>query len=334
MASAVASSARRAVARAAAASSSSSFAAGARRWQSKSATEAAAAALPAVAPERAAVVPTSEQAKLGNIGEAESAAAGGRREREKKKGEVPLRENAINLNRVFFDDSLLFFSPRARALFLFLPPAVTVPWNRFNVESTDHLDVERFRRTAVLSNTMEDVKGRKVRREEGERREREPRHPFPPSQTASHNDAVPPSFSAHPTQAYIYKVSQHAMTSGFSSSKWWSVRLDSSTKWTNPLMGYLSSADTAQQMSQLNRFETAEQAVLFCERNGIEYEVQSPTERERGAVDNQYAYNFLPKEVQSRMKNVGARKSRPIFRNPDSPSNAGTSTFVSLSVEQ
>jgi hypothetical protein len=127
----------------------------------------------------------------------------------------------------------------------------------------------------------------------------------------------------------VYKVSQHAMTSGFSSSKWWAVRLDASSKWTNPLMGYLSSADTAQQMSQLNRFESAEQAVLFCERNGIEYEVQAPTERERGAVDSQYAYNFLPKEILNRMKTLGVRKSRPIFRNDTAPSVQGTSTFVS-----
>lgn len=172
---------------------------------------------------------------------------------------------------------------------------VSLPWNRMNVEDSDKLGLEHFRRTSLLSNATEEVKGRK---------------------------------------AYVYKVSQHAMTSGFSSSKWWAVRLDASSKWTNPLMGYLSSADTAQQISQLNRFESAEQAVLFCERNGLEYEVQAPTERERGAVDSQYAYNFLPKEILNRMKTLGVRKSRPIFRNDTAPSVQGTSTFINFRYTQ
>ena len=43
---------------------------------------------------------------------------------------------------------------------------------------------------------------------------------------------------------------------------------------------------------------------------------------------NQYQYNFLPLELQTRMKSLGARKSVPVFAHPDAPSQNGVSTFV------
>jgi hypothetical protein len=50
-----------------------------------------------------------------------------------------------------------------------------------------------------------------------------------------------------------------------------------------------------------------------------------------GAVDNQYAYNFLSRETMSRMKRLGARGSRAIFSygKPSSPAfvNARTTPF-------
>ena len=46
------------------------------------------------------------------------------------------------------------------------------------------------------------------------------------------------------------------------------------------------------------------------------------------AVLNQYQYNFLSLELQTRMKAAGARKSVPFFAHPDAPSQNGVSTFV------
>jgi hypothetical protein len=45
-------------------------------------------------------------------------------------------------------------------------------------------------------------------------------------------------------------------------------------------------------------------------------------------VLNQYQYNFLSLELQTRMKAAGARKSVPFFAHPDAPSQNGVSTFV------
>lgn len=103
-----------------------------------------------------------------------------------------------------------------------------------------------------------------------------------------------------PLQAVIYKVSKPAMTSGTGSSKWWSIRWDKRAAWANPLMGWLSSADTHQALNMHTRFESADEAIAFAERNGWKYELQRPFTRVPGRVDSMYAYNFVPVAVQVR----------------------------------
>ena len=132
----------------------------------------------------------------------------------------------------------------------------------------------------------------------------------------------------------IFKAGQHALTSGVGAAGWWGLRVAHEAKWTNGLMGWVSGADTQRQPTINLRFDTAEQAVLYCERNGLEYEVQEPAQPERGAVLNQYQYNFLPLELQTRMKALGARRSRPVFAHPDAPSATGVSTFVNYRYTQ
>ena len=81
-------------------------------------------------------------------------------------------------------------------------------------------------------------------------------------------------------------------------------------------MGWLSSSDTLSPAATMHtRFESAEQAILWCERNGVALEV-SPSATgagKPGAVDNQYAYNFLARDVMARMKRAGPRASTAIF---------------------
>jgi hypothetical protein len=153
-------------------------------------------------------------------------------------------------------------------------------WARYNVESSASLDIVEARKLPVLSSVEADVKGRKV---------------------------------------IIYKATQNAMTSAKGASKGWRIRFQHADKWTNPLMGWISSADTLAPVQMHCRFETPEQAILFCERNGMAYEVnQTATTLDTpGRVDNQYAYNILPKDVMARMKALGPRRSRVIFDNPD-----------------
>lgn len=109
------------------------------------------------------------------------------------------------------------------------------------------------------------------------------------------------------------------MTSGKGASQGWRIRFNTVDKWTNPLMGWISSSDTMHPLSLTTRFESPEQAILYCERNGFAYEVNTSaiSEDKAGRVDNQYAYVILPQEVTARMKALGPRRARVIFDNPD-----------------
>ena len=101
-------------------------------------------------------------------------------------------------------------------------------------------------------------------------------------------------------QVVIFKLSQHAMTSGHAASRWWGIRFAKRAAWTNPLMGWLSSSETSVPVQTYARFENMEQAVLWAERNGLAYEVQRDYTRTPGRIDSSYAYNFVPPSVQVR----------------------------------
>lgn len=176
--------------------------------------------------------------------------------------------------------------------------AATPPVVRFNVEDSGAVDVAEARRARVLSEVSEEYEGR---------------------------------------VAVIYKVSQSSMTSGTAAAKGWNIRLNHTDRWSNQLMGWQSSSDTQSQSTINVNFDTPEQAVLFCERNGWAYRVDTvPEARTRIAVDdktpgNQYSYNILTLEVQAKMKRAGnARRARHQFANPDSPSATGVSTWSNL----
>jgi ETC complex I subunit conserved region len=127
----------------------------------------------------------------------------------------------------------------------------------------------------------------------------------------------------------IYRGTQNAMTSGKHASSGWRIRVNHTDKWSNPLMGWVSSMETVSPIQRDLKFESAEQAIMFCERNGLNYEVNkgATTPDKAGQVDNQIFYVILPKDVQARMKALGVRKSRSIWENPD---NLGKSHFVNF----
>lgn len=159
--------------------------------------------------------------------------------------------------------------------------AVTPHWARFNVgKSSKALTVGEATKLPILSTVAESAKGRRV---------------------------------------IIYRISQSAMTSGQSASQSWSLRVSHVNKWSNPLMGWVSSADTLSSTQMNYAFESAEQAILFAVRNGWEYEVNPGATgiKVPGRVDNQYQYNFLSREVSAQMRALGPRKARAIFANPE-----------------
>jgi hypothetical protein len=91
------------------------------------------------------------------------------------------------------------------------------------------------------------------------------------------------------TTARIYKPAKTAMQSGTAKTKLWVLDFeDSAPKEVEPLMGWTSSSDTRQQVRL--RFATKEEAIAYCDHNGIAYRVHDPKQPKRRAIA--YADNF------------------------------------------
>ncbi|MBR1220291.1 ETC complex I subunit [Bradyrhizobium sp. U87765 SZCCT0131] len=89
--------------------------------------------------------------------------------------------------------------------------------------------------------------------------------------------------------ARIYKPAKNAMQSGKAKSREWQLDFEPEQPRTiEPLMGWTSSGDMKQQLTL--RFHTREDAVAYCEREGIPYQVQEPGEPLHRTVA--YADNF------------------------------------------
>lgn len=88
--------------------------------------------------------------------------------------------------------------------------------------------------------------------------------------------------------ARIYKPAKTAMQSGTAKTKEWVLDYEpEQPREIEPLMGWTSSGDMRQQV-QL-RFDTLEEAVAYCERHGIAYEVfrsRPPVRRGMSYADN------------------------------------------------
>src|SRR6266571_4477516 len=88
--------------------------------------------------------------------------------------------------------------------------------------------------------------------------------------------------------ARIYKPAKTAMQSGIAKTKEWVLDYEpEQPREIEPLMGWTSSGDMRQQV-QL-RFDTLEQAVAYCERHGIGYQVfksKPPVRRGMSYADN------------------------------------------------
>jgi len=89
--------------------------------------------------------------------------------------------------------------------------------------------------------------------------------------------------------ARIYKPAKTAMQSGTAKTKEWMLDYEpEQPRGIEPLMGWTSSGDMRQQV-QL-RFDTLEEAIAYCERHGIAYQVsEHKSSAPRGMS---YADNF------------------------------------------
>ncbi len=91
------------------------------------------------------------------------------------------------------------------------------------------------------------------------------------------------------TEVRIYKPAKTAMQSGLRNAKRWVLEFEpEQAKETDPLMGWIGSGDTRQQVHL--RFDSKEGAVAFAKENGLAARVQEP--RSRRIRPKNYAENF------------------------------------------
>ena len=89
--------------------------------------------------------------------------------------------------------------------------------------------------------------------------------------------------------ARIYKPARTAMQSGKAKTRDWVLDfVPEQPRAVEPLMGWTSSADMRQQVRL--QFDTKEEAIAYCERTGISYQVIEPKETMRRTIA--YADNF------------------------------------------
>jgi hypothetical protein len=89
--------------------------------------------------------------------------------------------------------------------------------------------------------------------------------------------------------ARIYKPARTAMQSGTAKTKAWVLDFEpEAPRVVEPLMGWTSSTDMKSQVRL--HFASREEAVAYCEREGIAYQVFEPKEPVRRAIA--YADNF------------------------------------------
>ena len=89
--------------------------------------------------------------------------------------------------------------------------------------------------------------------------------------------------------ARIFKPAKNAMQSGRAKTKEWQIDFEpEQPRAIEPLMGWTSSSDMKQQLSL--RFHTKEEAIAYCERKGIPFQLIEPKVSAHRQVA--YADNF------------------------------------------
>ena len=92
--------------------------------------------------------------------------------------------------------------------------------------------------------------------------------------------------------ARIFKPVKNAMQSGSANTKDWMLEFEPEEPRTvEPLMGWTSSGDMRQQVRL--RFETKDEAVAYCERHGIAYQLfeSKPSPRRIASYSDNFAFN-------------------------------------------
>ncbi len=94
--------------------------------------------------------------------------------------------------------------------------------------------------------------------------------------------------------ARIFKPARTAMQSGGAQTKKWMLEYEPEQPCEiEPLMGWTASGDMKQQVRL--RFETKEEAVAYCQKRGIPFELFEPHEaaRKKMAYGDNFAYRRI-----------------------------------------
>ncbi len=95
--------------------------------------------------------------------------------------------------------------------------------------------------------------------------------------------------ASKPMPARIYRPAKTAMQSGLANTRDWVLDYEpEEPRVIEPLMGWTSSGDMRQQVRL--QFDTVEEAVAYCERHGIPYQVFEHRPPARRVIS--YADNF------------------------------------------
>jgi hypothetical protein len=87
-----------------------------------------------------------------------------------------------------------------------------------------------------------------------------------------------------------------SLQSGQRLSHQWQITWKHTERWSNPLMGWTSTADPMSNV-KLN-FDTKDSAIAFAERNGWKFEIENPTSKSNTPAGTYlYKHNFLDKRV-------------------------------------
>ena len=81
------------------------------------------------------------------------------------------------------------------------------------------------------------------------------------------------------------------MQSGTNNLNSWRMEFDNRERWENPLMGWASTADPLSNMNGVVEFNTKEEAIELCEKNGWKRTVTSEEKKKKERVKN-YGINF------------------------------------------
>lgn len=91
-------------------------------------------------------------------------------------------------------------------------------------------------------------------------------------------------------QARIYQPSKTQSSSGRRKTRYWLVEFEpASRKEADSLIGWVGSDDTQQQIAM--RFPDKETAIGYCKRQGVDYRVFEPQQRQ--VRPKAYADNFI-----------------------------------------